>query len=96
MRTADSLVDAIMMDEWPSLSALVDFGLDRAGGEAQRRYEAYYYPVRNGEITADMLYEAATSGPSGERLTALVRNAPSNPHKDVTITTIYDKMEDTD
>jgi len=55
-RTADVLVEAIMLDCMPRPSACVDFGLDN--GNVQQRYEAYYYPVHAGEITADQLHEA--------------------------------------
>lgn len=90
-RTADALVEAIMLDVFPGPGATVDFGLD--SGDVQQRYESYYYPVREGEITANQLHEAATQqNRAGAALTELVRSAPSNPHKQVTITTVYDGM----
>ena len=102
-RTADGFVECIMLDQWPSMGACVDFGIDDPDrDEAQKRYESYYYAVRAGEITADQLHEVMKSGGvTGEQLTELVRNAPSNPHKDVTITTSWDTImgdddEDTD
>jgi hypothetical protein len=76
-RTADSLVYAMKYcDGWPSGPACVDFGL-----VSQLHYEALYYPIRRGEVTADKLQETMLQG--GAALTALVKSLPSNPHKHV-------------
>lgn len=77
-----SLIDSILMDEWPSHAAVIDFGLD-----SQKHYEALYYPIRNAEIMPRALDEVLGHG---ERLTALVRSTPSNPHKDVEFHTSWD------
>lgn len=84
-RTVDDLVQSIMLDSWPRMAALVDFGLDT--GNTQERYEAYYYPIRAGEITKDQLEVALGDGP---KLTALLRSCEKNPHKKIKITTVYD------
>lgn len=92
MRTADILVQAIMLDQWPRISALVDFGLDNLPmAEGQKRYEAYYYPIRAGEITADQLHSAVGNG---EALTKILQKCKSQRHKDVVIKTVYDGTED--
>jgi hypothetical protein len=69
-----TLFNAIVLDTWPdSSAAIVDFGLD-----SQRHYEALHGPIRAGEITIEQLDGALGSGP---KLTELVRQARSNPHK---------------
>jgi hypothetical protein len=78
------LVEAVMLDAWPRNAAIIDFGLD-----SQKHYEALYYPIRNGDISAQALDEALGHG---AKLTALVREAPSNPHKDVEFYTSWDGM----
>ena len=74
-RTADSLVRAVMLDIWPTPGAVCDYGID-----SQEHYEALYYPIKAGEITADQLHDAVYDG---KGLTELARNAPSNPHPDI-------------
>jgi hypothetical protein len=82
-RTADELVYAMrIMDAWPSTAAIVDFGL-----VSQEQYEALYYPIKQREVTADQLHEAAMQG--GAALTALARSLPSNPHKNVVFVNPY-------
>jgi len=73
--TTQTLIDSINLDMWPRTAAIVDFGLD-----TQQHYEALYYPIRRNEISPEQL-DAALG--NGEALTELVRNAPSNPHKDI-------------
>jgi hypothetical protein len=71
-----TLVEAFALDVWPdSPAVIVDFGID-----SQSHYEALHGPVRAGEISADEL-DAALG--NGVKLTALVRAAPSNPHKNI-------------
>jgi hypothetical protein len=82
--TTRNLVDAIWLDVWPRPGAIVDFGL-----KSQEHYEAIYYAVRNGEISSEAL-DAALG--SGEKLTALARSSPSNPHKDIEFATDWDGM----
>ncbi|AMV40259.1 hypothetical protein [Planctomyces sp. SH-PL62] len=82
--TTRGLIKAVCLDCWPSLASIVDFGLD-----SQTHYEALYYPLRNGEISPEAL-DAALG--HGEKLTALARNAPSNPHKGVSFHTSWDVM----
>ncbi len=91
MRTADDLMASILLDSWPGLAARVDFGLDN--GDEQQRYEAYYDPIRKGELTADQLHEAASDGPA---LTALLRGCKYNMHPDVVITTMWDCLGDSE
>jgi hypothetical protein len=82
--TTRGLIKAIYLDCWPSVASIADFGLD-----SQIHYEALYYPVRNREISPEAL-DAALG--HGEKLTALARGAPSNPHKDVAFHTSWDVM----
>ncbi len=67
---------------WPSLPAILDFGID-----SQKHYEALYFPIRAQEISPKALDAALGDGP---KLTALVREAASNPHKDVEFHTSWD------
>ncbi|MHC5540894.1 hypothetical protein ACYOEI_21945 [Singulisphaera rosea] len=77
-----NLVAAILIDVWPSAGVIVDFGLD-----SQEHYEALYYPIRQGEISPKVL-DAALG--DGQKLTELVRAAPSNPHKEIAFLTSWD------
>jgi hypothetical protein len=79
-----SLITAMLLDVQPSPAAMVDFGID-----SQRHYEALYYPLREGEITGEQL-DAAYG--DGQKLTALARDAPSNPHKDISFHTSWDAV----
>lgn len=91
------LVEAMWMDVWPGFAAQVDFGLDGWGAtgdrqqERQRRYEALYYPIREGEITEEQLDAALGSGP---KLTELVNKCRHNPHKGIVFQTPYDAMKE--
>ena len=78
------LVHSVLLDTWPNSPAIVDFGL-----ESQKHYEALYYPIRNREITP-LALDAAMG--HGEKLTALARASPSNPHKDVQFYTSWDAI----
>lgn len=80
--TTRNLVTSILMDAWPSHAAIVDFGID-----SQKHYEALYYPIREAEIMPKEL-DAALG--HGEKLTAMIREAASNPHKDVQFHTSWD------
>jgi hypothetical protein len=77
-----NLVESILQDGWPRPAAVVDFGLD-----TQAHYEAIYYPVRAGELSAEALDAALGDGPA---LTALVNAARSNPHQGIVFRTAYD------
>lgn len=79
-----NLIESVLMDAWPNHAAVVDFGLD-----SQEHYEALYDPLRAGQITP-LALDAALG--HGEKLTALVREAPSNPHRDVEFYTSWDVM----
>jgi hypothetical protein len=76
------VIGSILLDTWPNLPAIADFGID-----SQKHYEALYHPIRNQEITPKEL-DAALG--DGQKLTALTRAAPSNPHKDVEFQTSWD------
>lgn len=82
--TTRNLVEAVLFDMWPRSAAIIDFGLN-----SQRHYEALHYAIREGEITPEQL-DAALG--NGSELTALVRSAPSNPHRDVTFRTDWDEI----
>jgi hypothetical protein len=85
---AANLIESILLDCWPRPAAVVDFGLD-----TQTHYEALYYPIRAGELSAEALDAALGDGPA---LTALVNAAPSNPHRGIVFRTAYDGLEDED
>jgi hypothetical protein len=82
--TTRNLVESLMLDVWPRNGAIVDFGL-----KSQEHYEALYYPLREGEITPEQL-DAAMG--KGEQLTALAREARSNPHKQIKFRTDWDDL----
>ncbi len=84
--TTHNLVEAIWADEWPRNGAIVDFGL-----RSQAHYEALYYGVREGQISPEQL-DAALG--RGEALTALARAALSNPHREITFHTDWDKLRE--
>ena len=50
-RTADSMVSAMMMDLWPSIGAIADFGV------TEQNIGAYQKAIRSGKLTADALHE---------------------------------------
>jgi hypothetical protein len=77
-----NLIESVMLDAWPRDAAIVDFGLD-----SQKHYEALYYPIRELEIMPAALDEALGHG---GKLTELVREARSNPHRDVGFSTSWD------
>ena len=91
--TADDLFDSVMKDMWPGMGAMVDFGLDGFGAagraDAQKRYEALYYPIRAEEITMQQLRQVVGDGAA---ITKLVNRCPSNPHKGIKFITVYDGM----
>lgn len=79
------LFDAIMLDLWPEGNAtVVDFGID-----SQAHYEALYGPIREGEITIEQLDAAICDG---AKLTALVKDCSSNPHKGIVFRTAWDDL----
>jgi len=85
-RTADTLVNALMFDMFPSPGACVDYGLDN--GDVDRRFRALRSAIMNG-VTADMLHAASVNG-GGPALTTLIRE--NNPDKDVVFTLVWDDM----
>lgn len=80
--TTRSLIKAITLDVWPSVAAVVDYGID-----SQEHYEALYYPLRHGDFTPQQLDAALGKGPV---LTAMVNAAPHNPHKGIVFRTSWD------
>lgn len=80
--TTQRLITSILLDSWPSHATVVDFGID-----SQKHYEALYYPIRQAEIMPQALDAALGDGP---KLTAMVRDTASNPHKDVEFHTSWD------
>lgn len=56
-RTADSLVDALLLDIWPHAGAITDYGLN------QQNYKAYQQAVRHGKINANQLHAIVGDGP---------------------------------
>jgi hypothetical protein len=81
------LFNAVMMDLYPEgLAVACDFGLDEP-----EHYEALHGPIRAGEITLEQLDAAICDGP---KLTALVKDCPSNPHKSIIFSTMWDDLVD--
>jgi hypothetical protein len=80
--TTLGLVMSMLTDSWPGRAAVVDFGID-----SQKHYEALYHPIREAEIMPNVLDAALGDGP---KLTELVRESASNPHKDVEFHTSWD------
>ncbi|HWB08662.1 MAG TPA: hypothetical protein VG826_05540 [Pirellulales bacterium] len=78
------LIESVILDKWPNHAAVVDFGID-----SQTHYEALYYAIREGEIWPLELDRALGHG---EKLTRLLRAAPSNPHADDEFHTSWDVM----
>ena len=63
-RTADRLVDALVLDMWPEGAAVyVDYGIDESN------YAAYQRAVKVGGVTANQLHAACGSG---KKLSALI------------------------
>lgn len=89
-RTADSLVDAVILDVWPSTPVVIDFGITD-----QEHYEALYYPIRNGEINADQLQAVVCNGPE---ITKLVAGCASTKRRNLTAVfkTMFDDMGEID
>ncbi len=76
------LIEAVALDVFPdSPAVLVDFEISD-----QAHYEALYYPIRAGEITAEDLDRVLGDA---EAITRLVNAAPSNPHKGI----VFGSME---
>ncbi|MFL5241523.1 MAG: hypothetical protein ACJ8FY_05395 [Gemmataceae bacterium] len=80
--TTLGLVMAMLTDVWPGKEAVADFGVN-----SWKHYEALYFPIREAEIMPIALDAALGDGPM---LTELVRDAASNPHKDVEFHTSRD------
>src|SRR5262245_56965849 len=80
------LIECILLDAWPNHRALVDFGID-----SQEHYEALYYPIRRHQIMPETLDRAMGHG---RALTAMVRLATSNPHRDIEFNTLWDASRD--
>jgi hypothetical protein len=79
----NDLISDIMLDLWPrSNAAKCDFGID-----SKLHYEALYYPIRSGEITAEKLDAVLGDGPA---ITNLVNSCDSNPHKGIVFVTAWD------
>lgn len=78
------LILAIYEDEVPGAAACLDFGI-----ESPAHYEAVYYAFRNGDVTPEQLEAALGNGP---KLTALMRNAPHNPHRQIRYRTVWDEL----
>jgi hypothetical protein len=82
------LIESILLDAWPDATAVADFGID-----SQEHYEAIYYPVRQHQIMPETLDRAVGTG---KALTMMVRQAPSNPHRDIEFHTSWDVIRSDD
>ena len=83
-RTTNSLISCIMQDVFPPIFVCAYFGI-----KSQEDYDAYYYPIRAGELNADNLTSVVGKG---NELTNLLRSVKSNPHKDIIIETPWDNL----
>ena len=81
---AEALVDSLMLDEWPSPAAVVDFGID-----STEHLGALQYAVRAG-VTA---YDLDRVMGDGAAITRLVRSVPDQPYHETTFVTAYDGLE---
>jgi hypothetical protein len=81
-QTTRHLITSVLLDQWPNIPAVADFGID-----SQKHYEALYFPIRAQEILPQALDDALGHG---GKLTALTRESASNPHKDVEFHTSWD------
>jgi hypothetical protein len=81
------LISSVLLDQWPNNPAVVAFGI-----HSQEHYEALYYPIRAQEISPKQLDAAMGDGAA---LTSLVRDAPSNPHKEIEFVTLRSILADT-
>lgn len=83
-----NLFDSIMLDTWPRMAAITDFGI-----ESQNHYEALYDPIRTGELTIEKLEEILGDGP---KITKTVQACPSCRHKDIVFKTMWDELDEED
>jgi hypothetical protein len=74
------LITSVLLDQWPNNSCAAAFGV-----HSHQHYESLYFPIRNQELTPKQLDAAIGDGLA---LTALVRDAPSNPHKEIEFQTL--------
>ena len=81
---AEALVDALILDAWPSPATVLDFGIDSA-----EHLGALQHAVRTG-ITA---YDLDRVLGDGQAITQLVRSIPDQPYHEVTFVTAYDGVE---
>jgi hypothetical protein len=81
---AEGLVDALILDAWPSPATVLDFGIDSA-----EHLGALQHAVRSG-ITA---YDLDRVVGDGQAITRLVRSVPHQPYHEVTFVTAYDRVE---
>jgi hypothetical protein len=88
-RTADSLVEAVMLDMFPSHPAITDFGI-----KSQEHYEALYQPIREGVITADQLHSLAGAGEEITNLVSKYWASQGDTEKaKIVFTTFWDRLE---
>lgn len=73
--------DSMLLDVWPRMAAVVDFGLD-----TQEHYNAFHEVVRQRLATIEELDEALGSGPALTKLARRGRN------KSIVFKTAYDDM----
>lgn len=65
------LINAIVLDLWPSNATIVDFGI-----ASQEIYEAYHKKIRSGEVTAEQLDAALGNGPELTKLMGIHITTP--------------------
>lgn len=83
LQLADSLVDSLVLDQWPSAAVLVDFGID-----SPDHLGALQHAVNVG-VTA---YDLDRVLGSGRAITCLARSLPGQPYPDIKFVTAYDGL----
>jgi hypothetical protein len=80
---ADSLIDSLVMDQWPSAAVVVDFGID-----SPDHLGALEHALNVG-VTA---YDFDRVLGDGRAITCLTRSLPRQPYPHVRFVTAYDGM----
>ena len=79
----EQLIEAAHLDVWPSIAAIVDFGID-----SESHLGALQFAIKYGEVTSQEL-DAAMG--DGAKLTEIAQRG-DNPYRDVTFRTSWDNL----
>jgi len=78
---AESLVDSLAMEQWPSAAVVLSFGI-----ESPQHYDALLHALQVGVLTYDL---DRVQG-DGRAITCLVRSLPGQPYPSIRFSTAYD------